>query len=137
MQANALARFLAFCASAVKSRKHAAVVSAAAIAVLGSGAVGVHALQADPSATSSAAATQQDPAQPVAGHTPLDQAVSEINPVIGQYQDLASFLVTRHESAVTGGPSPAASPSSTSGSPSPSPDSPVSPADTSPSPSPA
>src|SRR5438270_3431207 len=53
MPANALARFLAYCASVVKTRKHAAVVSAAAIALLGSGAIGAHALQADPSATTS------------------------------------------------------------------------------------
>ena len=67
---------------------------------------------------------KQELAQAGAGHTSLTEAVSEINAVIGQYQDLAGYLVTRRDSATASDSSPTPSPSESAspsgGSPSPS-----------------
>ncbi len=81
---------------------------------------------------------KQELAQAGAGHTSLSEAVSEINTVIGQYDDLAGYLLTSHQAATASGssPSPSASESpSPSGSPSPSMSPSASPSDQ-PSPSP-
>jgi len=82
---------------------------------------------------------KQELAQAGAGHTSLNQAVSEINTVIGEYQDLTAFLSTRHEAATSPDSSPAPSPSESAspggGTPSPSSNPTASPSDQ-PSPSP-
>src|SRR5438270_2080137 len=79
MTANAFARVLASAARWVKTRKHAAVAGAAAIALLGTGAVGVHQLRADTAGigTAGAASSPRTSSLPVSNAGPKNVVIVE------------------------------------------------------------